>query len=205
MPTGYTAELMEKGQTFSEFALRCARAFGALIEMRDSSLDAEIPAKFEPSSYRQESLKRHIAELERFKRMSNQEMLAFGEFRKTAHVKMLEEWKVRDATANKRLGDMAEKVKRWKPPSDDHVGLKEFMLEQIDASREKSDYVELQIAKAKAKPPSDYYADAVLSEAKGIEYDNREIEEERKRVEGRNAWVQQLRESLASYEETSHV
>ena len=51
MPTGYTATLMEKGQTFQEFIMGCARAFGALIEMRDSPNDAPIPDKFEPSDY----------------------------------------------------------------------------------------------------------------------------------------------------------
>lgn len=43
MPTGYTADLMEKGMEFKPFVLQCARAFGALITMRDDSLDAPSP------------------------------------------------------------------------------------------------------------------------------------------------------------------
>jgi len=36
MPTGYTADLNDGKQvTFQEFTMKCARAFGALIEMRD--------------------------------------------------------------------------------------------------------------------------------------------------------------------------
>ena len=38
MPTGYTAELIEKGMEFNDFVLTCARAFGACIELRDRKL-----------------------------------------------------------------------------------------------------------------------------------------------------------------------
>jgi hypothetical protein len=56
MPTGYTAKLMEEGQSFPEFAMRCARNFGALIMMRDESLDVPIPEQFEPSDYYRKKL-----------------------------------------------------------------------------------------------------------------------------------------------------
>ena len=47
----YTYELVDKKLTFPQFAMRCARAFGALIEMRDDSMDAPIPDEFSPSDY----------------------------------------------------------------------------------------------------------------------------------------------------------
>ena len=50
MPTGYTAKIAD-GQTFEEFILSCARAFGALVEMRDEPADAPIPEEFKPSAY----------------------------------------------------------------------------------------------------------------------------------------------------------
>jgi hypothetical protein len=56
MPTGYTAKLVESGQTFEEFVLTCARAFGALIELRDEPLDAPIPETLEPHSYYAEAV-----------------------------------------------------------------------------------------------------------------------------------------------------
>ena len=62
MPTGYTLDLYDgKDITFEEFALRCARAFGALISMRDEPIDAPIPERFEPSDY-------HLKELEKAKK-----------------------------------------------------------------------------------------------------------------------------------------
>ena len=65
MPTGYTAELMEKGEPFNRFVMRCARAFGALIDLRDAQMDAPIPEKFEPSDYHVKALAKALAELER--------------------------------------------------------------------------------------------------------------------------------------------
>lgn len=54
MPTGYTHKIKD-GMTFKEYALRCARNFGALMDMRDDPMDAPIPI-FTPSGYHEEKL-----------------------------------------------------------------------------------------------------------------------------------------------------
>jgi len=57
MPTGYTYPVVEgKITEFSDFALSCARAFGALITMRDDPHDTPIPETFEPSDYNAKKL-----------------------------------------------------------------------------------------------------------------------------------------------------
>ena len=62
MPTGYTAPIYEGEEnfTFKKFAMRCARNFGALIEMRGEPLDAEIDFDkcFQPSDYYKKALER---------------------------------------------------------------------------------------------------------------------------------------------------
>lgn len=51
MPTGYTAAVEDGTITeFDDFAWQCARAFGALIMMRDDPMSAPIPQKFEPTA-----------------------------------------------------------------------------------------------------------------------------------------------------------
>lgn len=45
MPTGYTAAI-KYGITFKEFALDCARNFGACISMRDEPRETPIPDEF---------------------------------------------------------------------------------------------------------------------------------------------------------------
>ena len=67
MPTGYTAAVKD-GITFEQFAWSCARAFGALIDMRDSPTGAPIPQRFEPSQYNAVEAEKASAEIERLKR-----------------------------------------------------------------------------------------------------------------------------------------
>src|SRR5665213_2401224 len=64
MPTGYTSKLYEgKDQSFNEFVMRCARAFGALITMRDDPSDAPIPDEFTADSYYSERIATTTREL----------------------------------------------------------------------------------------------------------------------------------------------
>ncbi|MBS3155164.1 hypothetical protein J4404_01555, partial [Candidatus Woesearchaeota archaeon] len=74
MPTGYTYIIGEKDITFKEFALRCARGFGALVEMRDDSLEARIPNKFYPCSYHKEQIGEAQKQLDRVQNMSLKEV-----------------------------------------------------------------------------------------------------------------------------------
>ncbi len=62
MPTGYTADIA-KGITFQQYAWSCARAFGALVMMRDEPSDAPIPEAFTPSDYHVKALAEARAKL----------------------------------------------------------------------------------------------------------------------------------------------
>lgn len=49
MPSAYTAPVQDgKITEFKDFAILCARAFGACIDMRDDPLDKPIPEAFSP-------------------------------------------------------------------------------------------------------------------------------------------------------------
>lgn len=51
MPTGYTYPVCEgKITEFPDFALSCARAFGALISMREEPMDAPLPDEIAAST-----------------------------------------------------------------------------------------------------------------------------------------------------------
>lgn len=57
MPTGYTYPVAEeKVDTLAEFALQCARAFGACVTMRDEPSNKPIPEEFKPSLHYQKKL-----------------------------------------------------------------------------------------------------------------------------------------------------
>lgn len=196
MPTGYTADLMEKGMEFKPFVLQCARAFGALITMRDDSLDAPIPEKFEPDDYHIKKLAEAIQEQKRLQSMTDDEKVSFGiqarEENIVSHQKSL-------ATAiaeNERLIEMTHQVKAWKPPTPDHDELKKFMLEQINISMHDLSYSYQYLKEAEERSPMPYYVAAVSSAARDINYHTKEHQKECERVENRTEWVKQLRMSL---------
>ena len=69
MPTGYTADVIEKDISFREFALKCMRAFGALVSFRDddsSKIITEVPL----SDYHKKALEKAKKDLQLFKEQS---------------------------------------------------------------------------------------------------------------------------------------
>lgn len=196
MPTGYTATLMEKGQTFEEFVLLCARAFGATITMRDDPMDEPIPDEFKPGDYYAGSISERSAELARLEGMTNGERVRFGETEKSNALARYSEYLEKERGENERLENMQLKVTAWIPPSPDHVEMKSFMLQQIEISKNTGNYYYKAFNDADNKTPYMFYAEAVESARSGLGYSREEYAKELERVAGRNRWVRQLRESL---------
>lgn len=131
MPTGYTAGVQDGTVTdFNRFALQCARAFGACIMQRDDDPD-EPPKKQEVYSYYQEKYEETLKKYEEFKCLSDDEIS------KTEREKIekdleharqrVEERNIQEA----RYFKMLTAVKAWNPPTEEHEGLKKFMIEQL--------------------------------------------------------------------------
>ena len=196
MPTGYTAKLMEDGQTFQEFIMGCARAFGALIEMRDEPSNATIPDKFEPSGYHSQRLIESTEKLAWLQSMTPSEQESFGQSEKNATIKRERAWLEKARSEDCRLENMAAQVKEWIPPTPDHQELKNFMLQQIDVSKNGLDYIKTSIANAEKKPAMAYYVAAVSRAAGDIKYNTEKGAEEIERANGRTEWIKQLRESI---------
>lgn len=196
MPTGYTQKLMEEGQSFRDFVMLCARAMGACVEMRDDPLDATIPKRFKPSDYHRKRIKEDRAELTRLVGMSQHQKIKYGQAQKKSDIKRNEEWLARERAQNKRLREMEEQVAAWNPPTKDHSGLKKFMLEQLNISKGNSDYIERSLSAAISKAPMDYYTDAVKVAERSIANAAQHHDQEVERVNGRNDWIEQLRESI---------
>lgn len=197
MPTGYTADLHDgKEVTFPEFVLSCARAFGALITMRDSPMDAPIPDEFPPSPWYAEHLAKSEAKLAELRAMTPN---AADVAAQAAYDLSLTEWKKAVAQAEarrERYEAMLAEVEAWQPPTAEHQGLKDFMVQQLIESIDHdcsmnywprpnrlhgSEWLEQQIARAE----------------RSVEQDRKSYVEEVERSEGRTAWVKALRESLS--------
>lgn len=198
MPTGYTATICEKTQSFEDFALDCSRAFGALIEIRDEPNGAPIPERFEPSDYAKNKQAEAEARFEQFKKHTPKEQATLGAKLKQDSLESLNDWADRDAMANARIFGMRAKVEAWTPPTADHQQLKTFMLEQLDISLNDLNYINQQIASEELRAPMEFYKAAYDSAKKDCGYYAQQHAEEVQRTEGRNEWLAQLRASLTS-------
>lgn len=194
MATGYTHPVVDGSVTdFPQFALQCARAFGALIMMRDAPMDAEIPDEFKPSDY---SAKRLVAAKER---LSALEALTPAEVEKKAaesYAALLKahlDYRARMKLENDRLDAMLKHVKSWRPPTSEHKGLKEFMIEQLTSSKHDMEWGSEDPVKQSAK---DWLATEMAAAKRDVAYHTNEDKEERERAAGRTEWVRELRASL---------
>lgn len=197
MPTGYTANLYDDEQTFEDFALGCARAFGALVFMRDDPSDAEIPEEFTAPSYHLEAVERARQRMEELAAMTDEEceQAALKDFdaKVTADTKSRSERTARFL----RYEAMVEMVNAWHPPTSDHQELKSFMLDQlkqsIDFDTRGFDQFEAEPKKLTGFQWRDEEAKRAGSD---LVYRLAEHEKETQRATERTAWVRALRESL---------
>ena len=196
MPTGYTAPIAD-GITFEQYALSCARAFGACVSMRDDPNDAPIPERFEPSDYHQRKLEETHAELDRVSAMTREQIAAAADEAFSAE---LQRWQDRRDRRSKLRGQyeaMLASVEAWKPPTTEHVGLQEFMAKQI---RESIDWdCSDKYDDAPERKSADGWIAVRASELRrDLNYHEAEHRKEVERASQRTEWVKALRASLAA-------
>lgn len=196
MPTGYTQPLCERDVSLADFALRCARAFGATVEQRDESLDAAIPPAFEVPAFYYERLagaQARVAEL------ANMTLEDAG---KACGVEFIKEMRHRGEQVRRiqafaaRRAKLLEEVEDWEPPTDDHKGLKAFMLEQLAKVKDEADpsYYQTPIFTKDAKR---WLEDQRKQAFEELEYRQKVLKEQEALVASRNAWLTALRSSLS--------
>lgn len=195
MPTGYTHNVGDGTLTeFRDFALQCARAFGALIDMRDEPLSAEIPEAIAPTTYYSERLAESEALLAALDRMSDDEIRQATEAHNAectaAYRKRCQDLQ----DTRERYLAMLAKVREWTPPTPDHEGMKSFMAEQLITS---IDFDCGYTPKAPVLMSATDWLNTRREDLKQqIERYRQNDAEERKRAADRTAWVVALRASL---------
>jgi hypothetical protein len=196
MPTGYTQILNDKPDTtFQEFALRCARAMGALVMMRDEPLDAPIPDDVSPvSTYYTEALQGARADYERYRamRIDEAERLSVEEYEQAIvrHSSAVAE----NEAQRERYEAMLAQVRAWEPPTSDHQGFKDYMVKQLEES------IQFDCGYTLPAPvqlePQAWLQGKIAKAIRDIEYNEQYLREDEQRSRERNAWVKALRESL---------
>jgi hypothetical protein len=199
MPTGYTAGVENGTVTdVKDYIIQCARAFGATIMMRDEPLSTPIPEKFEPSSYYVESLQRAEIRLAELKQMSDAEIEEEIESEYIKTVEQNKQSRERIQQENNRYQSMMKKVKEWAIPTNEHQILKDFCINQLEISRTwyDSDLEKHYPTTPTKKSKGDWLSERIERCQRDIEYQKTEMQKEEERVNSRNVWIKQLRESL---------
>lgn len=195
MPTGYTAPLHDgEDITFEQFALRCSRAMGAAIMQRDEHPDVEIRERV-VEDY----------EINRVTKAQKDLALALGwslaEWQSKQEKEMADakEYALRYATDREamrsRYQAMLAQVEAWTPPTHEHTGLRDFMIEQIESSI-KFDCGDWTPSIPEGLPVSEYAEKEIAKLSQAVVRATEQLDKERERVASQNAWVRALRDSL---------
>lgn len=197
MPTGYTAPV-QSGEVsdLRTFAMQCARAFGALVSMRDDPKNAKIPDRLEICSWHDERLAEALARQSALHAMSETEIAMAAdvayETAVTAHAARTAE----RALHKQRYEAMLEHIQAWHPP-DVCSGLKDFMAEQLATSI--SHDCDGRYDDAPARLDSVEWLEQELKHCeRDIRHHTKERAEEVARTDERNLWLNALRVSLVN-------
>lgn len=203
MPTGYTSDVGDGKMTdLRPFIERCAHAF--IVSLRDSGLDSPLPNEdtTSDSTYHQEGLTKAYKRLAKAKSMDRKAASVEAKREHREAIKSDEEYLARKAETKARYEAMLELVYTWEPPTEEHVGLKTFMVEQLSTSIEfdcGGDHWENHLKDLKERGPlsgDDWKAREIVKANEDIQHHSERIAKERERVEHNTAWIQALIGSL---------
>jgi len=198
MATGYTKDVASgKVTDFKEYALLCARNFGACITMRDDPLSSEIP-EFEVNPYCQRAVDSSVKALADFVLMSAGDR---EKMYREETVENLERTQTRIHEIKTELGryeEMLDKALQYEPPTPEHEKYAEFLVEQLRTSIKWDcdlSYYEDQ----KTPSFSEWKTLKLESLSSSVNYAVKGLAEEKERVISRNDWVSQLKKSLEKF------
>ena len=192
MPSGYTSDIYNgKEVTFKDFALGCARAFGACVMQRDDPADVKPKIMLEESHHTEE-----LKKLKKFKKPTKAQFDSYVKKTIADYEKSIKE----ENELKKRYSDMLEKAKNWQPPTEEHKRLKAFMIEQLTDSRSFDccgvDHYEHEIKVVSAMTYKDYAAKKLAEHNRSIEYHKEYEARDLNKIKQRNKWIKDLYDSL---------
>lgn len=199
MPTGYTASI-EDGSitTGKEFLIRCARAFGACVEMRDEPLSVPIPFEFTPSTYYKTQIVESEKNLKKFLTLTlddAQDMI--DKEYQTKQIQCAAAIK-RQEKVRQNYRSVREDVERWELPAPEYDNLKEFALNQIAISCDSDSmiaYWEAEMLTPKVSP-EEWLQARIESAQESLEQSKKRWRDEVENTDKKNKWLRVLRESL---------
>lgn len=132
MPTGYTAGIENgKIKTFKDFALLCSRAY--ISHMRDEDLDTPYYPKT-PSIYYKESLEEAKQQLEVTKNLTDEEVRITALDIMDDTCARYKGYIDKADAFRKKLEAILVDAENYVPPTNKHIHIKEFMIQQLKST-----------------------------------------------------------------------
>lgn len=197
MATGYTADIVND-QSFEDYVLGCARAFGACLHQRDND-PAEKPKLQETDPYYANRIEETEQQLNTFNRMNHKDQVDWGQTEKSRQLHSINESLDKKDTLLIKYLAMLDKVNSWIPPSKDYVEFKKFMASQIEDSINwdcSTKYYTDEYSRIKDMIPRDFYNARISRLNKDLLYYKEQLHKEEIRTLERNFWIKSLYESL---------
>jgi hypothetical protein len=196
--TGYTFTIVENEYDFQRAMLTFARAFGACIMQRDDPHDV-LPKYREVSDFYSKNVADSKQQLADWEAKSDAEKIAEINAENVRAIASYEET-IREYTATVEFfTDLKQKIEQWVPPTDEHIRLKEFALEQINMSMPDLNWVQESLQERLKKTDADFQR-AVQERGEMLQRVNERSEssyqEELDRVNSSNKWLSDLYASI---------
>lgn len=203
MPTGYTAYI-EDGDitTGKDFLKLCTRAFGIAIDQKEDPLSVPTKTKFEPNNYYKERYDKALSALEQAQKITFDEAKSQMWLAYEKRISNYRKFADKEISMNKRYEKVRKEVKAWNPPTEEHTGLKNFALDQIDMCVTKQKYIDEYIAKSNElfdgsdEAVHKYMLDNIEMCQEEVDRAYKSWQEELERVESKNKWMQQFLDSF---------
>ena len=197
MPTGYTAGVQDGTiKTFAEYALQCARAFGACLHQRDDP-PSDKPKKAKPSRHHDDELAKARRALRDVLAMSTADRRSDWQDCERSRKKHAREQVQRNKQERERYEVMLAKSRAFIAPTSEHADFAKFLVDQLEQSIKfdcDGDYWERQLEEV---PFEKWIADKIARLERDVEYHASEHEKEITRVDSQNAWLAALEKAIA--------
>lgn len=195
MATGYT-DKVQKGEltSFKEFAYLCTRAMGVAVLQREESLDVPLKEEYTAdTSFWEKSLSKAYAGLIAAIAWTPEEAQEKADAAYAEHVQHAKEANARTAEQLKNYRAMLAKVLDWTPPTSEHQGLKNFMIEQLQDSIKHDGYL---VDVPSPITGEEYRVREIQAHQRSISLSSEQIEKEITRAQSRTEWIKAFKDSV---------
>lgn len=200
MPSYYTVDIYEgKNVSFQDFALKCARQFGAFVHMNEEDPDSPL-TRPTVSDYYKNSLRETENEFALFLKASREQREKMFEIEMEKELKHYKEKIEEEKELEEKYQNLLEQAKAYKPPTKEFNNYKDYMLNQLnqaikfDCSNEQ--WYLAQIASVEAETFDIWEQEKMDLYNSKITYYKESYKKEMNSVSKKNQWIDLLYESL---------